>query len=157
MKFNSNEGLGELVAAIRELQQSVEGLTDSIRFKEGGIRNLPIARTAAKLNVAPAADMMWAPETAQKFLGCLGGKQRELVDYLLIKGTATVGELMEHLQLPRGRDLAGVRASLTRSAQRETGSSRATVIEWRRASQVKDWRYKLNPQLEAFLCQHLNK
>ena len=96
---------------------------------------------------------VWTMKRAEALWKSLYGDQEKLVKFLLDKGgSASQSDIMKHLGLKTGNQLAGVRSSITRNARRETQYQAATVIEWATGADGK-WHYKLVPEVHEFFKQ----
>lgn len=101
--------------------------------------------------------LVWTPRRAEAFWGSLSGGQKELVQFVVDKGgTARMKEIMQHLNLRQGVQLAGLLSGITRNARRETGYRDAEVIGWHVADDGK-WRYAIRNEVYELLKQIANK
>src|SRR2546425_2924799 len=79
---------------------------------------------------------VWDETNARAFWDSLdprrkGGKQKKLLQFLIKRGgRATPEEVKKHLEIENGQELAGVLANLSRNASRETGNTKALVVDW---------------------------
>ncbi len=96
---------------------------------------------------------VWTTKRAEALWNWLYGDQRKLMKFLLDKGgMASQAEIMNHLALKKGNELAGLRSCITRNARRETGYREAVVIDWILGDDSK-WYYKLEPEVHDLLKQ----
>ena len=141
------------------LEGNHEELTAALRSLQGGSTMHAPAVTGASGNHVvngPSGTSVWTIERARALWGYIYGDQKKLIQYLLSKGTASVPEILGHLGMKKGAELAGVRSSLTRNARRETGYKDAKVIQWTQGANKNDWNYRLDPEVEALLRQVVN-
>lgn len=136
------------------LEGNHEELTGALRSLQGGnVTSSPAANGGGGTNVANGFNgtSVWTMERVHALWACIYGDQKKLIQYLLSKGTASVPEILGHLGLKKGAELAGVRSSLTRNARRETGYKKAKVIQWTLGANDHKWYYEINPEVKALL------
>jgi hypothetical protein len=114
-------------------------------------------RTVASTTPAvTGAQIVWSDQAVRKFAQCLFGKQKKLIEFLLKKkSSVSINEIMNHLGLKTGNQLAGILSCITRNARRETGYSEAMAYGY----ELKDgvWHYFVRPELAENLHRILTE
>jgi hypothetical protein len=137
------------------LDGSPEEVREALQFLLGNITTHVSANAGVAGNhVANGSSAtVWTLQRAEALWNCLYGDQKKLIQYLLLKGTASVPEIIKHLGMKKGAALAGVRSSLTRNARRVTEYKKANVINWTPGASDHKWYYKIVPEVEVLLRQ----
>ena len=138
------------------LEGTHEEVTAAVRSLQGNnTTNVPGNNSGGGNHVAngSASSAVWTEKRVEALWNCLYGDQKKLIQYLLSKRTASVPDILKHLEMKRGIELAGIRSSLTRNARRVTGHKEAKVIEWTPGATDHKWYYKIDREVEGLLQQ----
>jgi hypothetical protein len=133
------------------LDGTIEEVTEAIRSLGGA--HVTNGHSETGYSATRSETTVWTPKRAAALWNWLYGDQQKLVKFLLDRGgSASQVEIMKHLGLKKGNELAGVRSCITRNARRETGYSHADVVKWAVDGQG-NWGYKLVPEVHDLLRQ----
>ena len=132
------------------LEGTPEEIAEFNAIREHATSNGTARRIGDPSSGGVVRSLVWTEARARAFWNWVDGDQKKLLRFMLKRGgRATLDELKHHLEKKTGSGVAGVLANISRNARRETGYSKALVVDW--VNNGKGWSYEIATEvLELF-------